>query len=133
VGPIGVPHRLASVRPAGLGAGRTGQHRAPRKAWAVMTTAADAVVLEGLRTRYRSASALEDITLAIRQHETFGLMGGRGAGKSTLLKSILMLVAPHAGAIRIFGEPHHLPASRRLVAYFPDASSRRATFSATIS
>jgi ABC-2 type transport system ATP-binding protein len=85
-----------------------------------MTTAADAVALEGLCTRYGRVSALEDVTLAIRQHETFGLMGRRGAGKSTLLKSILMLVAPHAGVVRIFGEPHHLPGSRCRLAYLPE-------------
>jgi ABC-2 type transport system ATP-binding protein len=82
--------------------------------------AADAVMVEGLCTRYGTASALEDVTLAVRQHEIFGLMGGRGAGKSTLLKSILMLAAPHAGAVRIFGEPHHLPGSRRRIAYLPE-------------
>jgi ABC-2 type transport system ATP-binding protein len=86
-----------------------------------MTSAApDAIAIEGLCTRYGATAALEDITLAVRQGEILGLMGRHGAGKTSLLKSILMLVAPHAGAIRIFGEPHHLPGSRSRLAYLPE-------------
>lgn len=82
--------------------------------------AANAIVIEGLWTRYGTTSAIEDLTLAVRQDETFGLMGRHGAGKTSLLKSVLMLVAPHAGTIRIFGEPHHLPGSRSRLAYLPE-------------
>jgi ABC-2 type transport system ATP-binding protein len=84
------------------------------------SAAADAIVIEGLCARYGTTPALEDITLAVRQHETFGLMGRHGAGKTSLLKSILMLVTPHAGAVRIFGEPHHLPGGRSRLAYLPE-------------
>jgi ABC-2 type transport system ATP-binding protein len=84
------------------------------------SAAADAIVIEGLCMRYGMTSALEDVTLAVRQHETFGLIGRHGAGKTSLLKSILMLVTPQAGAVRIFGEPHHLPGTRSRLAYLPE-------------
>jgi ABC-2 type transport system ATP-binding protein len=91
----------------------------PMAAAATTSAAADAIVIEGLSVRYGTTSALEDITLAVRQRETFGLIGRHGAGKTSLLKSILMLVTPQAGAVRIFGEPHHLPGSRARLAYLP--------------
>lgn len=79
-----------------------------------------AIEIRGLSTRYGSTSALEDVTLAVRQHETLGLMGRRGAGKTSLLKSVLMLVTPHAGTVRVFGEPHQPPRSRFPLAYLPE-------------
>ena len=78
-----------------------------------------ALAIEGLCVRYGDRSALEDVALTIRQHEIFGLMGRRGAGKSTLLKSVLMLLAPHAGTIRVFGAPHHLVDIRSRLAWLP--------------
>ena len=72
-----------------------------------------AIEIEGLCVGYGATPALEDITLAVRQHETLGLLGRHGAGKTSLLKAILMLVTPQAGSVRIFGEPHHAPAQSR--------------------
>jgi ABC-2 type transport system ATP-binding protein len=86
---------------------------------ATTAAAADAIAIDGLCMRYDATPALEDITLAVRQRETFGLMGRHGAGKTSLLKAILMLATPQAGTVRIFGEPHHLPASRARLAYLP--------------
>jgi ABC-2 type transport system ATP-binding protein len=78
-----------------------------------------ALAIEGLCVRYGDRFALEGVTLGVRQHAVVGLMGRSGAGKSTLLESVLMLVAPHAGAIRVFGAPHHLAESRSGVAWLP--------------
>ena len=44
----------------------------------------------------------------------------RAAKGASLLKSILMLVTPHAGTVRLFGAPHHLPSSRARLAYLPE-------------
>jgi ABC-2 type transport system ATP-binding protein len=79
-----------------------------------------ALAIEGLCVRYGERPALENVALTVRQHEILGLAGRRGAGKSTLLKSVLMLLAPHAGTIRVFGAPHHLAGSRTRLAYLPE-------------
>ena len=70
--------------------------------------------------RYGAALALEDITLTVCRGEIFGLLGLNGAGKSSLLNAIMMLAVPRAGAVRLFGEPHHLASARSRVAYLPE-------------
>ncbi|RKZ19181.1 ABC transporter ATP-binding protein [bacterium] len=61
-----------------------------------------------LRKRVR---AVEDISFAVKQGEIFGLLGPNGAGKTTTLKSIVGLLKPDGGEIRLFGRP--LDISRR--------------------
>ena len=78
-----------------------------------------ALAIEGLAVCYGHTTALADVALAIRQHEILGLMGRSSAGKSTLLKAALMLLAPHAGSVRVLGEPHGAPGPRSRIAYLP--------------
>jgi ABC-2 type transport system ATP-binding protein len=87
---------------------------------AVIETAGPAIDVDRLRTRYGAKSVLEDISLTVCRGEIFGLLGLNGAGKTSLLKSILMLAAPDAGAVRLFGEPHHLASARSRLAYLPE-------------
>jgi ABC-2 type transport system ATP-binding protein len=79
-----------------------------------------AIDIQGLAARYGRTPVLHDITLTLRQGETLGLIGLNGAGKTTLLKAILMLMAPAAGSVRLFGEPHEAPGSRARLAYLPE-------------
>ncbi len=64
--------------------------------------------------------ALRDATLAARPGEIFGLLGPNGAGKSTMVKSILGLVRPGGGDIRILGKHRRDAAVRRQIGYLPE-------------
>ncbi|NED10986.1 ABC transporter ATP-binding protein [Streptomyces sp. SID9124] len=48
---------------------------------------------------------LDGVTLAPRPGTTVGLLGPNGSGKSTLLRILAGVLAPHAGAVTLDGEP----------------------------
>jgi ABC-2 type transport system ATP-binding protein len=48
-------------------------------------------------------TALENVSLEIREGELFGLLGPNGAGKTTLIKHLCCLILPTSGTARIFG------------------------------
>jgi len=58
------------------------------------------------RRRFRSieTAALRDVDLDLRTGEIVGLVGPSGSGKSTLARSLIGLVEPDSGSIRIDGE-----------------------------
>lgn len=58
-----------------------------------------------------SAPALDDVSLAVRAGEIFGVIGESGAGKSTLLQLVSGLLRPDAGTVRVTG--HDVPALGR--------------------
>ena len=47
--------------------------------------------------------ALDDVSLTIRQRETFGLTGETGSGKSTLAKVLVGLYRPASGTVKLLG------------------------------
>ncbi|MEO7937111.1 MAG: ABC transporter ATP-binding protein [Burkholderiaceae bacterium] len=57
----------------------------------------------GLNSYYGASHILRDIDFSVLAGETIGLMGRNGMGKSTLLKSVMGLVKPRTGAVRIMG------------------------------
>ncbi len=64
------------------------------------------IELENVSVSYAndpSRLVLDGVTLTVKRDETMVLLGGSGAGKSTLLKTILRLLAPAQGSIRIDG------------------------------
>ncbi|CZZ92323.1 ABC transporter ATP-binding protein [Bordetella ansorpii] len=52
----------------------------------------------------REVDALKDISLTIQQGETLGLVGESGSGKSTLGRTLVGLIRPDRGSVRIDGQ-----------------------------
>ena len=58
-----------------------------------------------LRREAGAVRAVDGVSFALREGETFGLVGESGCGKSTLVKSLLFLDPPTAGEVRFRGRP----------------------------
>jgi len=65
------------------------------------------VDLEHVRIRLGGRTILDDITMAVDEGEFIAMLGPNGAGKSTLLKTLLGLIKPSTGTVRILGRPAH--------------------------
>jgi len=65
------------------------------------------VVVDGLRKSFGSGggavTAVDGVSLAIERGSVVGFLGPNGAGKTTLIKSILGMVIPDEGEVRIDG------------------------------
>jgi branched-chain amino acid transport system ATP-binding protein len=61
------------------------------------------VEARGLQTYYGASHILRGVDFHVDRGETIGLMGRNGMGKSTLLKSLIGLVKPRGGTVRVKG------------------------------
>jgi branched-chain amino acid transport system ATP-binding protein len=60
--------------------------------------------VKGLNSYYGDSHILFDVGLRVEQNEVVALLGRNGAGKSTTLKSLMGMVTPRAGSIRLDGK-----------------------------
>jgi ABC-2 type transport system ATP-binding protein len=65
--------------------------------------AANVIEIDGLTKRFRSLTAVDDVSMTVSAGEVFGLLGPNGAGKSTTLRCLLGLTRPTAGRCAILG------------------------------
>jgi branched-chain amino acid transport system ATP-binding protein len=61
--------------------------------------------LDRVNTYYGDSHILFDVSLHVRQHEVVALLGRNGAGKTTTLRTIMGVLAPRRGSIRLAGKP----------------------------
>jgi ABC-2 type transport system ATP-binding protein len=82
------------------------------------------LVIEGLSVAYGERRAVDHLSLTVRPGELYGLLGANGAGKSSTIKSIVGLVPPSTGRIRVFGLDSGSDATRvkEQVGYVPETS-----------
>lgn len=79
------------------------------------------IEFEHVVKRYGSTVAVADLSLTVERGETLALVGPNGAGKTTLIRTLLGLVRPTAGAVRIAGHDVGRAglAARSLIGYLP--------------
>jgi branched-chain amino acid transport system ATP-binding protein len=71
--------------------------------------------LEGINTYYGPIHILQDSNMVIGEGELVCLLGGNASGKSTTLKTILGLVRPRTGTVRLAGEDvTRMPTAHRI-------------------
>jgi len=59
--------------------------------------------VSGLNSYYGDSHILFDVSLRVEQHEVVALLGRNGAGKSTTLKSLMGVVTPASGSVKLEG------------------------------
>lgn len=89
-----------------------------------------AVEVRDLTVAYQEKPVLWDIDLDIPQGVLMAIVGPNGAGKTTCIKTILGLVKPAAGLVRILGE--RLNKVRKMVGYVPQRGSVDWDFPTTV-
>ncbi|NLE50904.1 MAG: ABC transporter ATP-binding protein [Chloroflexi bacterium] len=62
-----------------------------------------AVEVSNLHKHFGKVQALRGLSVQIERGITYGLLGPNGAGKTTLIRSIVGLLPPEAGAVRVLG------------------------------
>lgn len=75
---------------------------------------APALSVHNLTKKFGDLAAVQDLSFEVPAGSVFGLLGRNGAGKSTTIKSIMTLVRPTEGEIRVFDEPVTHAAMRRI-------------------
>lgn len=83
------------------------------------------IIVENLTKKYGTLVALNNVSLTVQSGEIVGLIGPNGAGKSTLMKTIVGILRPTSGAIKVGGydivqDPEK---AKKLVGYLPENPS----------
>ncbi len=61
--------------------------------------------IEHLQKRFGSVHEVEDVSLRVKQAESFGFVGPNRVGKTTTMSMILGLMSPTLGEVRVFSQP----------------------------
>ena len=64
----------------------------------------DAIRIEDLTKRYGKLTAVDALSLSVREGELFSLLGVNGAGKTTTIKMLSCLTAPTSGDAYLLGK-----------------------------
>jgi ABC-2 type transport system ATP-binding protein len=78
-----------------------------------------ALHIADLHKSYGQQSVLEGVSLEVPKGSIMGLLGPNGAGKSTLIRSIMGIIEPDRGEIRLNGSPWTRDAVRG-IGYLPE-------------
>ncbi|MEV0125656.1 ATP-binding cassette domain-containing protein [Streptomyces sp. NPDC050703] len=91
--------------------------RRDRTAEGAPAEAAPAASVAALAVRRGRVEALRRVDLTVTPGETVALMGRNGAGKSTLLATLVGLLEPTSGTVRVGGAVPHRTAPRQLIGH----------------
>src|ERR671917_2240781 len=77
--------------------------------------------VRGLTKKFGDFVAVKDLSLMVQRGDIYGFLGPNGSGKSTTIRTILGLIKPTSGEIRVFGHPVGGPEGREGMAGFVDS------------
>lgn len=62
------------------------------------------IEIKGMKNSLGGHWVHSDINLTVEKGEILAIIGGSGSGKTTILRSLLMLLKPTAGSVKVFGK-----------------------------
>lgn len=77
------------------------------------------IEIRDLTKDYKNKKALDGFTLDVEKGKILGILGPNGSGKSTLIKSLVGLMRPSSGSIKIDGMSPGVE-TKKIVSYLPD-------------
>src|SRR5262245_10717421 len=89
------------------------------------------VEFEDVTCGYDHHPIFEGVTLKISPGQLAGIVGPTGSGKTTLLKTILGMVEPMAGTVRVMGRSPHAQSPAR-IGYVPQLETVDWNFPVTV-
>src|SRR5580704_18970495 len=79
----------------------------------------DAISIENVTKTYDSVTAVDDVSLKVRQGAVLGLLGPNGAGKTTTIRMVMNILVPDKGSIRVLDQPVN-DSTCDLIGYLPE-------------
>jgi ABC-2 type transport system ATP-binding protein len=79
----------------------------------------DAISLENVTKSYDGVTAVNDVSLRVREGAILGLLGPNGAGKTSTIRMVMNILVPDGGSIHVFGKPASQE-TRRIIGYLPE-------------
>ena len=85
----------------------------------------NAIEAKHLVKRFGAVTAVNDVSLTVREGETFGFLGPNGAGKTTTIRLLTGVLSPDAGDVRITGiDIHRHPLDAKMqMGVIPESST----------
>lgn len=89
------------------------------------TKVSDPITIRGLRKAFGRNAVLQGVDLNVSAGQTFAFLGRNGAGKTTTIRTLLGLLSPDSGEVRVMGfDPRRDPlAIRSRVGYLAEDQS----------
>lgn len=75
--------------------------------------------VENVSKRYSGHTALDDVSLAVKEGSVYGLLGPNGAGKTTLIRIVNHITAPDKGRV-IFDGHQLIESDVKSIGYLPE-------------
>jgi len=79
----------------------------------------NAISLENVSKAYEDVTAVDRVSLQVREGSVLGLLGPNGAGKTSTIRMIMNILVPDEGSIRVFGQPVS-DQTREAIGYLPE-------------
>ena len=78
------------------------------------------IELKNITKKFKSHTALNDLTLTVKTGEVYGLLGANGAGKSTTINLILGFLEVDSGSIQIGEQSSTSSGDSTQIGYIPE-------------